>query len=220
MPERITAMEPAREVLVYLSAALGTRDDGAIRMAIHRAVAEADPVAAEEVLLQSHLFLGFPLALEALVLWRELSGYPSSSGLGERPELWEERGQAVCAQVYGRNYGKLRQNVAMLHPDLDLWMVEGGYGRVIGRPGLDLATRELCIAALLAVWHSPRQLHSHLRGALHAGASVNDVTRAVEIAGQFLDPLRAGRVLELWEQVAIRYPLSIQTGSERTADRG
>jgi 4-carboxymuconolactone decarboxylase len=61
-------------------------------------------------------------------------------------------------------------------------MVEGGYGRVIGRPGLDLATRELCIAALLAVWGAPRQLHSHLRGALNAGASPDEVKESVEIA--------------------------------------
>src|SRR5699024_4730699 len=107
----------------------------------------------------------------------------------------------VCARVYGRNYEKLRHNVGRLHPDVDHWMVEGGYGRVIGRPGLDLATRELCIAALLAVWDSPRQLHSHLRGALNAGASPEEVTRAVETARGFLDPARAARVQELWEKI-------------------
>ena len=97
-------------------------------------------------------------------------------------------------------------------------MVEGGYGRVIGRPGLDLATRELCIAALLAVWDSPRQLHSHLRGALNAGASVADVTRAMEIASRFLDPHPAGRVLELWDRVATAHRSSIQDGSPTVAD--
>jgi alkylhydroperoxidase/carboxymuconolactone decarboxylase family protein YurZ len=87
-----------------------------------------------------------------------------------------------CAEVYGSNYEKLRRNVESLHPDLDRWMVEGGYGRVIGRPGLDLATRELCIAALLVVWGAPRQLHSHLRGALNAGASTDELRESVEIA--------------------------------------
>ena len=100
----------------------------------------------------------------------------------------------MCAAVYGANYAKLRENVRGLHPDVDGWMVTGGYGRVIGRPGLDLKTRELCIAALLAVWKVPRQLHSHLRGALNAGALVEEVDAAVEIACGFLEPDEAAEV--------------------------
>ncbi len=202
MSER-AALSPARAALVALSAALATRDDYAILTAIRWAATEADPVAVEEALLQSHLFLGFPPALEALVLWREVTGRAAAEEREETHEGWESRGAEVCARVYGRNYEKLRRNVALLHPDLDRWMVEGGYGRVIGRPGLDLATRELCIAALLAVQDSPRQLHSHLRGALNAGASPTEVTAAVDIARGFLDPPRAGRVLELWEKVSV-----------------
>lgn len=215
-------MSPARgwEALVALSAALATRDEGRIVRAMRRAAAEADPAAAEEVLLQSHLFLGFPLALEAMVLWRENGGGGAPGGVDEGPALWTVRGEEVCARVYGRNYEKLRRNVRSLHPDLDRWMVEGGYGRVIGRPGLDLATRELCIAALLAVWDAPRQLHSHLRGALNAGASRDDVTRAMEIARDCLDPVRAARVMELWERIAPtdRRPVARVDGSG--ADHG
>src|SRR5690606_40667691 len=120
------------------------------------------------------------------------------------PALWTVRGEEVCARVYGRNYEKLRRNVRSLHPDLDRWMVEGGYGRVIGRPGLDLATRELCIAALLAVWDAPRQLHSHLRGALNAGASEAEVNAAVEVAYRYLSPPRAADVRALWAKIRAR----------------
>jgi len=80
-------------------------------------------------------------------------------------------------------------------------MVSGGYGRVIGRPGLDLATRELCIAALLAVWNVPRQLHSHLRGALNAGASVAEVDEAVEVACGYVAAGAAERVRALWGEI-------------------
>ncbi len=186
--------------LLRLSASLGTRDSAAIRAAME-AAADADPVAVEEVLLQSHLFVGFPDALNALGLWREVSGLPASPSLNEDPRGWDARGEQVCAAVYGSNYGKLRANVRVLHPDLDGWMVTGGYGRVIGRPALDLATRELCIAALLAVWNVPRQLHSHLRGSLNAGAPVEAVDEAVEIACEYLDAERAQRVRELWAAV-------------------
>ena len=188
------------QLLVRLSASLATRDPAAIRASMVAAL-DADPVAVEEVLLQSHLFVGFPDALNALGLWREISGRPASPPLGEDPREWDARGEEVCAAVYGANYRKLRANVRTLHPDVDGWMVAGGYGRVIGRPGLDLATRELCIAALLAVWNVPRQLHSHLRGALNAGASVARVDEAMRIACGFMDDEGSARAWALWDEI-------------------
>ena len=187
--------------LLRLSAAMGTRHPGAIRAQMEVAREEADARAVEEVILQAHLFIGFPDALNAMAAWREVSGLPAPVETGEDPAEWPARGERVCAGVYGGNYRKLRENVRALHPDVDGWMVTGGYGRVIGRPGLDLKTRELCIAALLAVWKVPRQLHSHLRGALNAGASVDEVDAAVEIACGFLEPDEAAEVHALWGEI-------------------
>ncbi|HEX2093992.1 MAG TPA: hypothetical protein VHG28_16435, partial [Longimicrobiaceae bacterium] len=96
-----------REALIALSAALATRDRATVESAVRRAAAEADPDAVEEVLLQSHLFVGFPDALAALALWREASGRPVPGALGEECAAWEERGRRVCAAVYGANYPKL-----------------------------------------------------------------------------------------------------------------
>lgn len=199
MPEG--ALRGDRAVLVRLSAALASRDDDALEGALQAALREAGPRETEEALLQAHLFVGFPLALEALARCRQLSGGPPPPPAGEPPELWEGRGVEVCSRVYGSNYAKLRRNVQSIHPDLDHWMVVGGYGRVIGRPALDLATRELCIAALLAVWDAPRQLHSHLRGALNAGAHPDEVAEALRIAGEFMDAGAAADVRALWERV-------------------
>jgi 4-carboxymuconolactone decarboxylase len=187
--------------LTRLAAALGTRDAGAVRHALQDAIGVAEGLAVEEVILQSHLFVGFPDALNALGAWRELAGLPAPPPLDDDPTGWEARGEAVCAVVYGGNYRKLRENVRALHPDFEGWMVAGGYGRVIGRPGLDLKTRELCIAALLAVWNAPRQLHSHLRGALNAGATVPEVDEAVAVACSFLAPDAAAPVRALWAEV-------------------
>jgi 4-carboxymuconolactone decarboxylase len=193
--------DAGRAALIRLSAALGTRHAAAIRAEMEVAREEADATAVEETILQSHLFVGFPDALNALAMWREVSGLAAPEPSGENAAEWEWRGERVCSTVYGGNYAKLRQNVRGLHPDVDGWMVTGGYGRVIGRPGLDLATRELCIAALLAVWNVPRQLHSHLRGALNAGASVEQVDAAVEIACGFLEPGEAAAVHALWGEI-------------------
>ena len=194
-------MSGGRRALLALAASLGTRDAGAIREAMERAAGEVDATAVEEVLLQSHLFVGFPDALNAIGLWREVSGRAAPPSLEEDPAGWDARGERVCAAVYGANYQKLRENVRALHPDVDGWMVTGGYGRVIGRPGVDLATRELCIVALLAVWNVPRQLHSHLRGALNAGAAVAEVDEAVEIACGYLDGASAEKVRALWGEI-------------------
>lgn len=199
MPEPV--LDPSREALVALSAALATRSRDTVERAVRRAAEEADPDAVEEVLLQAHLFVGFPDALGALALWREAAGRPAPAGLGEACEGWEARGERVCATVYGANYPRLRANVASIHPEMDRWMVDGGYGRVLGRPGLDLATRELCVLALLAVWNTPRQLHSHVRGALNAGAGVEEVEQAVEVACGFLDADAAAGVRALWAEV-------------------
>jgi 4-carboxymuconolactone decarboxylase len=191
----------ARSALLHVAAALATRDASLLRAAMEAARDGAETNEVDEVILQSHLFVGFPDALNALGLWRAVSGTEAPPSAGEDPAGWDARGERVCAAVYGANYDKLRINVRQLHPDVDGWMVTGGYGRVIGRPGLDLATRELCIAALLAVWNVPRQLHSHLRGALNAGASVAEVDEAVEIACGYLPPDRAADVRALWAEI-------------------
>jgi 4-carboxymuconolactone decarboxylase len=83
-------------------------------------------------------------------------------------------------------------------------MVEDGYGRVLGRPGLDLAVRELCIVALLCRQDAPRQLYSHLRGALNTGASVDDVTEAVALAAEGLDAERASSARRVLAEVLER----------------
>jgi len=203
MPE---ASNAGRLALLRVAAALGTRDAEAVRRALEEARGAADAAAVEEVILQSHLFVGFPDALNALGAWREVSGLPAPPASGEDPAGWEARGEEVCETVYGANYRKLRENVRALHPDFEGWMVAGGYGRVIGRPGLELKTRELCIAALLAVWNVPRQLHSHLRGALNAGASVVEVEQAVQVACSFVDGDAAVRVHSLWAEIRAKAP--------------
>ena len=88
----------------------------------------------------------------------------------------------MCRRVYGTQYDGLRGNIAALHPDLDRWMVDEGYGRVLGRPGLPLVERELCIVGILTVLGTSRQLYAHLRGALRVGASPEEVAAAVGLA--------------------------------------
>ena len=208
--------------LVELSAALARGDEGSIRRAMEFCMAETGACETEEVILQSYLFLGYPAALNAFGLWREISGRKADEAVPEAWEAWSDRGDEVCRTVYGGQYEDLRRNVRDLHPDMERWMVVEGYGKVLGRPGLGLPVRELCIAALLAVLGAPRQLHSHLRGALNAGATVEDVESALEVAGAFMGADGVGRARAVWDRVRGRWVQgSLPAAGERiVADEG
>jgi 4-carboxymuconolactone decarboxylase len=199
----VSGLSPDREALVALSAALAARDAERLEAALHTAAEGAASTAVEEVILQSYLFLGYPAALNAFGSWRAVSGRGAAEPVEDRAE-WEERGERVCQAVYGGQYERLRANIGGLHRDMERWMVEEGYGKVLGRPGLDLPTRELCIVALLAVLDVPRQLYSHLRGAVNVGASEADVTRTLEIARDFCSEKAAGRARETWASLRTR----------------
>src|SRR5207237_1187388 len=88
---------------------------------------------------------------------------------------------AVAAgEVSGRAYPKLLLNLRALHPALEDLVLVDACGKVIGRPGLDLKRRELATVAAIAVLGTAQQLHSHLRGALNTGASVEQVEAVLE----------------------------------------
>ena len=166
----------------------------------------------EELLLQSLLVVGYPLALVAFGVWREVSGPVSAprdgGGGGGGEELahedwqaWAQRGSTVCAAVYGRAYHKLLLNLRALHPALEDLVLVVAYGKVIGRPGLDLQRRELCTVAAIAVLGAAQQLHSHLRGALNTGASREEVEAVLAVIDGDLDSERRRSAHEQWDDV-------------------
>ncbi len=123
------------------------------------------------MILQSYLFLGYSDRTERL---RPLAGDHREGGGGRRPGRLGGLGQAGGGAYAGSStVASTRAFAETSGPFIRTWSGGWwwkGYGKVLGRPGLDLATRELCIVALLAVLRTPRQLYSHLRGALNAGA--------------------------------------------------
>jgi 4-carboxymuconolactone decarboxylase len=196
MDERMTA-------LVRLATSLV--GDDALQAEAMTVAAALDPVGAEEVLLQSHLFLGYPASLNALSLWRRRTGRPAPPPADEPPGLWRARGEEVCRAVYAEQYPALRELMAHIHPDLDRWAVHDGYGKVLGRPGLELRARELCIAAQLAGSGATRQLHAHLRGCVHVGATVEDVEAMLAMVRDVVPPERAREADRVWERVRTRW---------------
>lgn len=207
MTDRARApLDEATRALVALAAAIAQGEEPEIRDSVNEAVAAGVPPAwGDELLLQSVLMVGWPRSLVAAALWRKAVDAPATGDDGDLHyadhQEWTRRGEETCRVVYGDNYAKLRQNVRTLHPALDTWMLTEGYGRTMSRPGLDLMRRELCVVAQTAVLNTPRQLHSHLRGALHAGASAEAVEAALAVVNSFVSYEDWKAIKELWEQV-------------------
>lgn len=159
----------------------------------------------DELLLQSILMVGYPRALLAFTVWRKLSGLPAPDSDFDqdyaRAAEWTRKGEELCAVVYGENYRKLRESVRALHPAVDSWMITEGYGRTLARPGLDLRRRELCTVAQTAVLEAPRQLHSHLRGALNAGATFGQIEGTLSIVNPLLSFDQWKKIKQLWRTV-------------------
>lgn len=201
----VAALGDEERALVRLAAVIAAGTEADVRAELARAQLDARVQWIEEVILQSYLFAGFPRTLNAAREWRKVSGraaplFDDGERL-DRADEWRRQGEATCAIVYGPFYEKLRNNIRALHPALDAWMIVEGYGKVLSRPALDLARRELCIVAACAASRQDRQLHSHLHGALHAGASESAISETLSAISPMVSPDDAARYRMLWTKV-------------------
>jgi 4-carboxymuconolactone decarboxylase len=202
----LTALDAPTAALVRLAAAIAAAGEASMRERLVAAVAANVPEAwVDELVIQSYLFSGFPRALNAAREWRRIVPVPSPSpddpADPARAEEWLARGEATCRAVYDGMYEKLRANVYQLHPALDAVMVMDGYGKVLGRPGLDLARRELCVIAACAATQQDRQLHSHLHGALNVGVSPAALIATLEALVPDVGPDRVSSIRLLLARV-------------------
>lgn len=206
MAEQRDVLDDHTIALVALAAAIARGEESDLRERVDEAAEAGVPnIWIDELILQSTLMVGYPRTLIAASLWRDVAGVPAEQGdtdLDYREhEAWSRRGEETCHRVYGENYSKLRRNVATLHPALDVWMLTEGYGRTLSRPGLDLKRREFCVIVQTAVLNTPRQLHSHLRGALNADATFEEVEHVLSVANPLLSYDDWKAVKELWDHV-------------------
>lgn len=191
--------------LVRIAVATATGDEGKLRERMLAAKGlEVPPLWVEELLLQTFLNVGYPLALVAFGVWRTLQ---PTAETGSEPiahpewERWSERGVQACSEVYGRTYHKLLLNLRALHPAIEPLVLVDAYGKILGRPALDSKKRELCTLAAIAMLNAPRQLHAHLRGALNTGSTREDVDEVLGIVELDLTKERALKLWEMWSDV-------------------
>ena len=142
-----------------------------------------------EIVLQSYLFLGFPRMLIAAEQLHEVLPNTGRNrrkmpSAGNEYESWRENGLQLCRRIYGDAYEPLREKVQPIAPEIFDWMILEGYGKVLSRPGLGPIDRELSIVAFLMLENRPKQLRSHMQGALNVGAPEEQLRAVVEDIGE------------------------------------
>ena len=198
----MNVLDDATRRLVRTAAVIAAGDELAIRGALADASSAVSTEWIEELILQSYLFCGFPRSLNAMREWRRLTNAPAASpGDAGTVAEWRRRGEQTCRLVYGAMYERLRVNIRGLHPELDEWMIVEGYGKVLSRPGLDLARRELCIVAACAESEQDRQLHSHLHGAVNVGVAPGVVSEALDALVGVVSASGIATARLLWRRV-------------------
>ena len=147
-----------------------------------------------EVLLQGHLFIGYPKALESFFIFKDVCEkynlnfqYDIHSTESWDQALFEKRGLDTAREIYGRNFELVHSNITALAPDLALGMIYEGYGRIISRSRLGLKERELAIVSVLTVNYMPRQLYSHIRGAANVGVAKRQIEAAIRQCRAFTE---------------------------------
>ena len=165
----------ALQALARVSVAAALGKDRALRREIRAAVkAGASTARLDETLLQLIPFAGYARAINAFAVLQEIAPHASRTSR-PRGDV-RRRGEALCRRIYGPVYERMIARMRGFHPDLAEWILADGYGRVLSRPGLSIRERELIVVAVLSALRLPKQLESHVRGAIRVGATSKEVS--------------------------------------------
>ncbi len=176
------ALSPLRRRLCRVSLLVFLGDSTRLRREVASSLRDGVPAeTVREAILQNYLFAGFPRCINALGVLADLAPLPSRAPVRRDLASWQTRGELLCRRVYGRTYDKMISTMRRLHPDLADWILWEGYGKVLSRPLLDAATRELCVIPVLAAAGTIPQLRSHLVGARNCGATAAEVREALSM---------------------------------------
>jgi alkylhydroperoxidase/carboxymuconolactone decarboxylase family protein YurZ len=132
-----------------------------------------------EALLQTYLFAGFPSALISLKRFNTiLTKEKKYTGFDLHKYL--SRGKKNCRIIYGNKYEKLISNIKSFSPEMAEWLIIEGYGKVLGRKGLSLKEREICIVSVLAALKFKDQLYSHINGSVNCKVEISFLYKIIK----------------------------------------
>lgn len=181
------ALSPKDRRLIRVAVAISLGNWPLLRKLRRSAPAGEPDRAWRELVLQTHLFAGFPRVVEACEV------IAKAGGLGpiDPDELAVEvdfsgPGAELFSSIYADQTERVRQTLKDHHPTLERWIIGHAYGRVLSRPGLSADRRELAAVACLVALGQERQLASHVRGAARVGASQEDVFETLDAIEELL----------------------------------
>jgi 4-carboxymuconolactone decarboxylase len=89
-------------------------------------------------------------------------------------------GLARLMEIHGSYGPAVLDRLDDIAPDLKKWIVEFAFGEVYSRPALDLKSRQIAtISALVSLHHFGDELKSHIRAAIGAGCSRQEIVELV-----------------------------------------
>ena len=153
-----------------------------------------------EAVLQTHLFGGFPRLVEAYGHLADAGGLGQAAADEHEASGSVERGAQLFDRIYGEGADPVRAMLTEHSPDYAAMIAEHAYGRVLSRPGLDAASRELIASCALAALGQDRQLASHARGALRCGARFDALVDCLDVVRDLMTDERHERALRIAER--------------------
>ncbi len=91
-----------------------------------------------------------------------------------------ERGKEQLAKMHGGEVEEMIAQFSEIAPDLGRLTIEFPYGDILGRPGLDLRSRQIAtVAALTALGNAAPQLKAHIDMALNVGCTRDEVIEVI-----------------------------------------
>jgi len=86
---------------------------------------------------------------------------------------------SVRKAIWGDSLEAIEQALTEVDPDLYAYIRDFAYEEVLARPGLDLKTRELLAITSLIGLGAPKELATHLQGALNNGATEQEIRETI-----------------------------------------
>ncbi|MCZ4120703.1 carboxymuconolactone decarboxylase family protein [Streptomyces sp. H39-S7] len=184
LPQRQLATISALAAMGNAAPQLRFHVDGALNVGISRREIV-------ETFIHAGIYAGFPAALNALTIAREVFAARKESGdagpvapatPSEPGTTRYERGAEALARIDGHAGESVVASLQDIAPDLARYLIEFAFGDIYSRTGLDLKSRELAtIAMCTALGTAALQLRVHLHGFLNVGGTEDE---AVEVITQ------------------------------------
>lgn len=86
---------------------------------------------------------------------------------------------SIRKAIWGDNFEAIENALSEVDPDMYAYIRDFAYEEVLARPGLDLKTRELLAITSLIGLGAPKELATHLEGALNSGASEKEIRETI-----------------------------------------